>query len=245
MLNQTASIRVSDAIARLDRKKTTTAGNFATSTFEQRQEAERAARKQLGADLTALAAAVADELRAGWTLDALRDDSDDNGYRKISHTDGRSFSLYVGLWGKHDGKMTVSGNFNYGDRELGITFPYGKSQPNISVSMDRGAATIAKEITRRFLPEYDKLFSEISETVRTYTAHRDKKTAIVGRLAAIAGVAPDRINNHKFSVYHDSDAPHVAVEVYGTVTLKIDTLSEALATDILQLVNKRTKHPQA
>lgn len=244
MMNQTASFRVSDVIARLDRKGLDRKAAGHVQTFEQRQAAEREARTQLCNTLTVTAIAVATELGEGWSMDAPRTD-EDNGYRNVSHTDGRSFSMFASLWGKHDGKVSVSGNWNFGDRELGITFPYGKTQPKISVALDRGAAVIAKEITRRFLPDYDKLFAEISETVRTHTAHRDKKTAIVGRLAAVAGVAPDRINNHKFSVYHDSDAPHVEVEVYGTVTLKIDTLSESLATEILQLVNNRTKHPQA
>jgi hypothetical protein len=235
MMNQTASFRVSDVIAHLDRKS---AGHV--QTFEQRQESERAAREQLKKDLTATALAVATELGAGWKLDALRDPSDDNGYRNLSHTDGRSFSMFVSIWGKHDGKVSVSGNWNFGDRELGISFPYGKSQPKISVALDRGAAVIAREITRRFLPEYDKFFAEISEMVRVHTEHRDRKTGIVGRLAAVAGAEPGRIHGHKFSVYHDSDAPHVAVEVYGTVTLKFDNLNEELAAYLLQVYNDRT-----
>lgn len=221
------------------RKQPSTASNFATSTFEQRQEAERAARKQLRLDLTALAAAIADELRAGWTLDVPSKDADgdDNGYRNVSNTDGRSFSLYASLWGKHDGKVTVSGNFSYGDRELGLSFPYGKSQPKISVSMDRGAETIAKEITRRFLPDYDRLFAEISETVRVQTAERDRKTGVVGRLAAVAGANPNRIKPNGFAVYFGMELPNVEVTVYGTVSIKLDNLTEEMAAEILKLAN--------
>jgi hypothetical protein len=134
-----------------------------------------------------------------------------------------------------DGRLRVRATFDFGDYSLGIGLPYGKSSPEISVSMARGAKTIAAEITRRFMPEYAPLAIEIAERVASATANRDRILGITQRLAEIAGAKPNRITNSSFETY-DSERPYVEAQISRDVTLKLFNLTEAQAAAVLALI---------
>jgi hypothetical protein len=210
--------------------------DFDEKCWEQKQAKERQEREDLLKTLAITAAAVAGELGYGWH--PVLKGWEENGYANIAHDDGRGISFAVAVY-HFKGKVSISGDYDFGPRELNISFPYGKSRPDITVTLARGPVVIAKEIARRFLPTYNERFAEISATVKSYTENRDRKQGIAERLAAVAGFrAGERITKDGFSTYR-SDGPYLDVKVYSDVEITVKSCSEELAAKIIKLVSEQ------
>jgi hypothetical protein len=198
----------------------------------QEEKAERAERIAL---LKIEAAVVVSELGGSWAIEPAKAE-DVRDHVMLRDADGRRVELCVPQY-NYTGKVEVSGWFDYGPTHLGISFPYGKTRPQISVSLSRGGAVIAKEIKRRFLPAYDELFHSIGESVRKATNYRDTQMGITARLAALAGAEPKRTQERSFCLITDNYTRTVEVNVSNsTVDLKLFNLSESQAAEILRLL---------
>jgi len=180
-------------------------------------------------------AVVCVELGDTWTVEPVKGEhAKDNNVLHIRNNDGKR--VWVN-WSTYSfvGKVAISGSFDYGDSELGISFPYGVERPKINVSIFRGPIAIAKDIKRRFLPVYDPLFISIGNTVKAHTKYRDDKLSMSQRLAAIAGKS-SRITDKGFSDYRDKGAYVEVITRDGYVDMKVENCTEELAVAIIQLV---------
>jgi hypothetical protein len=205
-------------------------------TFEQ-EKAERAERFKL---LASTAVVVAAAMGAGWSVEPHKysefgDDSD----VYLRHTDGRRINLSISTY-NYKGMVDVSGSYDYGDSSLGVGFPRDVSHPGISVGLTRGGEVIAKEIKRRFLPDFDAVHARIAESIRKSTVYRDTQEGITARLAALAGAEPRRTSPREFRLYGvEGNNRHVEVKVIsGVVDIKIDNLTECEAGQVLQLLSR-------
>lgn len=107
----------------------------------------------------------------------------------IVHTDGRSFDLELCDYPTSDrGKVQIRANWPLRDGEncprvtpASLHNPE-ECYPSIKVSISRGAKTIAKEIERRFLPEYTRILGRVQEKIRLDDEFEAGREAVFARL---------------------------------------------------------------
>ena len=104
-------------------------------------------------------------------------------------------AIRIETYGSRKGRIEVHGNFHIGRNQEFIDvreWNHSTSErcklPEISVSGTRGAAAIAKEIKRRFLPEYLPLLQKAINRRDAANSHEDKTRANLTVLAAIVNV---------------------------------------------------------
>ena len=201
--------------------------------YEENLAIERAERNEVYKRIAAVAGVVAGELGEGWSVSHLHNDMND-GSVELNHTDGRNIGFY---WCRYSfkGKLEIKGYYNYGSSDLGISLSHRDVRPDINVSLDRGGVAIAKDIKRRFLADYTKLFLEVSERVRAATEYRDNCLGLASRLAALAGAEDRRISPRGFSCNYQSKVREVKVSD-RRVDVQIDDLTEAQAVELITLV---------
>jgi len=217
------------------------------STFEERRQIEQ--RMETRATLRKLCGEIAANLGDGWTLleDRRNDETYFNHYFNIAHFDGRSFSISGENYGEtFDGKLSISGNYQYSS-DLGVSsLPYGVERPSIGVAAKRGAQAIAKDIERRFLPDLTNMQTKQQERFYDYAVARAHRGAMMLRLGELAGcdfqlsTRPDggflRENYNGFHVYRPGTVTPEVKSSSGSVTITVDC-SEVLAMRIIALVN--------
>lgn len=143
----------------------------------------------IDAEIHQLAHQLAAELGDGWTVTCDPEDRRPS----LSHPDGRR--LHVGrVWNQRD-RVAVSG-------VLPPTDMYQPTRTSITVALARGPQTIAREITRRVLPEYDATYAEIVAFNRTQQDDRERRAAVLECLRVILGghVREDR-HEHTLHAY--------------------------------------------
>ena len=111
--------------------------------------------------------------------------------------------------------------------------------PEISVCGTRGAAAIAKEIKRRFLPEYLPLLQKAIDRRDAANSYEDKTRANLTVLAAIVNAhVPTERDRSTASFYHN-DKAYGDIQVSGdSVTLKLSSLTMKQAERILTLLTE-------
>jgi hypothetical protein len=182
---------------------------------------------------------VAREIAAAWGSEwTAREDADeetrrDGGFMYLCHvSDSRRIVLTVNTWDAKP-KMDVHGTYVTGPDYLGLHGCKSNQRPSISVSLDRPGAALAKDIARRFLPEYTALFTDICAIVIAHQEAWDAKAGAAGRLGTLAGAK--RIDAAEWR--------GCAVEgrVFNTgrvvVDLRAENLTESQAAAVIQLVN--------
>lgn len=201
--------------------------------YEENLAKERAERKAVYERIAAVAGVVAESLGEGWSVSHRHDDMSD-GSVELNHTDGRNIGFY---WCRYNfkGKLEIKGYYNYGSSDLGISLSHRDVRPDINVSLDRGGVAIAKDIKRRFLGDYTKLFLEVSERVRAATEYRDACLGLAQRLAALAGAREDRVSTRGFSYNYGSKVREAKVSD-RRVDITIEEMTEAQAVELITLV---------
>lgn len=205
-----------------------------TLTFEERQELERQQRRANAQQIKAAADEVLRELGEGWSVTAREDSwtiAPDSHFYEFRHTDGRQFSFDGDAYACK-GKVHVSGRYDFGPSHLGLGFPYGKSRPGISMSISRGGVAMAKDIKRRFLPEYTALFQEIADRVKVHLQAYNEKASAAEFLGALAGA---KVSAHGFRTLGGGIEGKVWNVSGLRVELKFDGLTETNAAQLIQL----------
>jgi hypothetical protein len=112
----------------------------------------------------------------GFAADLLHPNSDygDMGIYNITDKEGRQFTIRIGgAYGKTKGRIGVSGNWpsKDGTKHGATIWPsqVGESSPEITIAEDKTDEQVAKDIQRRFMPEftrvYDKCLGRAAETM--------------------------------------------------------------------------------
>ena len=179
-------------------------------------------------ELTALTQSISDALGADWYVP---EQEGGNWARKIQHKTMNA-TLYISGDGYNKPtKCTISGGLNVGPNGQYVEVHenvkrndythWERVDPgSISVTIARGAAVIAKEINRRFLPEYFRILALANSQVVKENDYKKAKRANLVRLAAAAGKT---LANDDREVFNLS-----AREAYGDVSTSEKTASITL-----------------
>ena len=123
------------------------------------------------------------------------------------------------------------------------------SVPSISVALSRGCEAIAKDIAKRFLPEYLRIFALVEEKVATDLAYEQKIAANLQRLADVAGVqfhSEDGLNyrgeQRKEFSWKVGTAYHEVKVNDHEADLKLNDLTFEQAEKIITLLKHWEKH---
>lgn len=119
---------------------------------------------------------------------------------------------------------------------------------SIQVAHSRGAVVIAKEIKRRFLPDYQKALAERIEQNRAKANHEAKRTAVARRVMEAFGETPTiealKGDTHRINSYREEGSHYPAgyghVQVYAdsSVNIKLDSVPVAMALEIAAIFRK-------
>jgi hypothetical protein len=183
---------------------------------------------------------VAREIAAAWGSEWTAREHENNevrrdgGYMVLCHkSDSRVIVLTVRLY-EPVAKIDVYGRYVTGPDYLKLSGLKGNVRPSISVSLDRPGAAIAKDIARRFLPDYTRVFTDICASVIAHQEVWDSKASASARLGALAGAV--RIDSDEWR----GCAVKGRVWFVGSnpqIDLKADNLTEAQAAQVIALVN--------
>ena len=127
----------------------------------------------------------------GWTYHETEIDGDHwygSHFRyEIHNQTGHSFDLRV-LSGADRGKVQVTGNWPKRDTNTpGSAYvtpsAVRESSPSIKCSLDRGYQAIARDIERRFLPEYARIYDLIVARIKADAEYSGRKAENWGKIA--------------------------------------------------------------
>jgi hypothetical protein len=197
---------------------------------------EQAERVALVAKFEATAQEIAAKLGGDWTA---RFHADAEIRREgliylCNKGDGRRITLGLRL-SEHPVKIEVYGNYETGPDYLGLRGVKNNLRPSVSVSLDRPSDALARDIARRFLPDYTALFGEIGRMVATHQAAWDARAGAARRLCALSdgkmsGPHEWRGSGFEGRVWSQHDGGGVSID------LKVDNLNEVQAAAVVRLV---------
>jgi hypothetical protein len=189
---------------------------------------------------------VAFELGSDWTVDF-----DDEGYVKYIKSLTSNAKLYLSQrYGTKSTHVTIGGSLHVG-RDGSYVEVYAKGTDGtgwhrqnvgeITVAISRGPATIAKEITRRFLPDYLRILTLANAKVASDIAY---ETDVRLNLKRLAKAADTTVTFDDANRWDKREAFSLSIgEVYGTVhasnktaTLELRSLPIKQAEEVLRLV---------
>jgi hypothetical protein len=147
------------------------------------------------------------------------------------------------VWNKKD-RLDITGIYPQETHNLWLDrdeYP----APNITVAEDRGAKAIAKEIERRFLPDYRKRLAHIQQRLQDKAGARQTRETIAEQLAAILhkGADPRIVRNDEsttidYSLLNEGGG-YGDLYLSGdgrSLNLKLSSVPASLAEAICQLV---------
>jgi len=164
----------------------------------------------------------------------------------ISGPKEAELAVRVETYGSRKGRIEVHGNFHIGRNREFIDVREWNHQtsercklPEISVAGNRGPQAIAKEIKRRFLPEYLPLLQKAIEKRDAANSYEDKCRQNLTVLAKIVNArVPEERDRTTTSFYHN-DKAYGDIQVSGdSVTLKLSSLTMEQAKQILTLISE-------
>lgn len=148
--------------------------------YKARQERE----ERLATQLQTLFSEIASRM-PGWTVKPADPDDGNTWRRYVLQRGDMGIHIHRDTNGKGD-RVNISTwhwpSYSYiecGDERRETVSPHNlydpkESSPSITCAMDRGADAIVKEIQRRFLPEYERLYARCKAKVEESRAFHDK-----------------------------------------------------------------------
>lgn len=197
-----------------------------------------------------LAVEIASHMEGSWTHHI----DPDRSYQSIRKGDYR-ICIHLESYPKDaqikNPKLRITGDSNcksHPDFNLYHHVSYSERQgytSEITVSASRGAKTIAKEIERRFLPGYIKVFDSALASHIANTNDLRRRQNLIKELASIIGGRPHH-NREYCSIYHYLNIPDTKkslsceVELCSDVTMNLRSLPIDLTQQILQVIANYT-----
>lgn len=177
-----------------------------------------------------------DDASKHWLLQPQGESSDGNA--KLLRRDGAGLWFYAGTYGKSAERIEVRGAWPRtvtGQEDA----PYHR--PGISVGKDRDPAGIARDIARRFLPEYLPEYARRVESCAVYNA---RVSAARGMCAALSTLVDGKISDPSDSectvTWYGalSDAPWGHVKTHDAECFNVDIkgLDLEAAREVLEAV---------
>lgn len=134
-------------------------------------------------------------------------------------------------------RIKILGNFPKTERgEYVDPYEYGEKRHSITVSVEKNADQIAKDIERRFLPRYRELLKRSAERVNRANEYAHTSTRNLERVKGTK-LTNEEIKDHRFWL---SGSP-ISVEVKVTnedADLEIRSIPIEIASRIMRLIEK-------
>ena len=179
-------------------------------------------------NLCTLAKSIAEHL-PGWTADipALQADGYPPRFIYLGRGDGAGIAIAF-IWNQH-GRIEVSGRYPH------EAVP--QDRPSITLSTLRPPENLAREITRRFLPDYLVRWEEAQAQVTSLRQAEARVKYTAELCAQIVALPLDHIRYHQpqatgATLY--TAVGKLTVEWSGTVRLETKSLQPTVALDILK-----------
>lgn len=196
-------------------------------------------------DVHALAKEMSGFLGYGWFYEAAKLQEGEKPYptAQLRHADGYGFGLRT-IWNKPD-RIAISGTW---PKDMKGTVhvpyvPYGESPgdhiPEITVAAARGAAAIAEEIQKRFLPKYLSQWQKQAEQVTNFNEHDIGQLALIERLAVVAKepMSPRNRELRSFAIKIGDSYSDIVADSPTSATLKLH-LNQDQAEKVLKLLKE-------
>lgn len=162
----------------------------------------------LRAELRQIASLVAPHLE-GWAMIVPPPEEDYNQDRVFFTKDKMKFGVSFD-WSSHprNSRLNVStwtwpeySRLERGDVRKETIFPASlydpkEGQPSISVAASKTPEQIAKDIKRRFLPEYERIYARCKAKADDYQAHEDKSESQWAKVCKLIGCDPKRASKY-------------------------------------------------
>ncbi len=148
------------------------------------------------------------------------------------------------------GKVEVSGYWPQAPNNGPTTSPRDvhETGPEISCSLSRGPEAIARDITRRFLPEYVRIFAKCQERIDAHVAYESRKAANWAKLCLASPV----VQTWRGSMQREDprgdlllgEVGYGRVQMYGDTTVKFELtgISVDQAIVILKAIERSLKN---
>jgi hypothetical protein len=180
-------------------------------------------------ETAALIGEVAVHMGAEWTVKVFDVEEYWNRLPELEHADGRRIclqksrgsssreaeKLYIdaGTWPKArtvaEGSTTIS------------PYQIGEAAPGIHVSRNRGPEIIAREITRRFLPEYTRIWEKAKARAESEDSRVDATVATYRALCAGLGIEAKEQPNYRGA--YEISLYGLPGGIYGDISISADT----------------------
>jgi hypothetical protein len=194
-------------------------------------------------DLGELARAVA-ALLNGEHFTVETPEAGERHYVRLVAPDGRAFSLNNSWSGR--GKLHVSGCYpKDGDKYMGPrewgAIGYNEQAPSINVSAEREPGPIARDISRRFLPEYTRVYQACEAKRAEHVAYLATVNNAAAQLEALIPGSEVREHDGQGAVYfHTSEHGYGELMPYSdTVNMDLRSLPLALALKVAAVLGAR------
>lgn len=186
--------------------------------------------------LQTLAADIAKEIGAPWAVELQRE------YYPtiyVCHPDGRKISVRI-KWNKKT-HISLSGALHIGRNGQYVQVYEGSKRfdvPTISVAIARGIPTICKEIGRRLLGKYTRIFEKAKARIAADEDYAGKRRANLTQLSAIVGGhEPKDDDTGHTSYYHNNGRGYGDIWCSpDSCNLKLSSLSIETARQVLEVV---------
>jgi hypothetical protein len=203
--------------------------------------------------LTALARSIAKHLAPDWTY-RPRKPLAEGEYPQLGEYIDCTGKAGPALWlhynWRDESRIVVSGEYPRGtDRQ--IPTRHNETLPEITISASRSPEALAKDIVRRFIPDYIKLWDDFQNRVKADLDYHQGQDATLERLAVAGGVKVESIKCFADRNGRGRISGGLFGGVWGeveaypdSVTLKLHSLSVEQAEKIIALLAEGRKESQ-
>jgi hypothetical protein len=182
----------------------------------------------------------------GWRMDERRDSDDPNNFNRAEHlrlvstSDPRMMIDFNMQSGANRGKVHVSGHWPQGGDNMPYVSPRDvrEESPSINVSYAKGYPAIARDIERRFLPNYRRIFALCLASIDAHNSYEARKLANWQRVAAAKCLKQDyRHDQQRASINLPNSYGDVHMESADSVHLNMRSVPVDLAVAILAAID--------
>ena len=121
---------------------------------------------------------------------ATSSDDEDNGIYTITTPEGRTFNLHnKNAWNSPADRIFVSGMWPQRGKYGSVIYPSTIREESSSISASDSTTNeqVAKDITKRFLPEFERIFDLCMKKLEDDLASENKELAMKKRIMAVMG----------------------------------------------------------
>lgn len=210
--------------------------NANAETYEQRRDREHRENEVKRETIRGIIKGIAEALGGCTVADKFGNDN-----RTITTPDGFSFHIGWSEYGRDAfTRLNISGEYHA--EKLYDHIPYGAIRPSIGVSTAKSPATIAKDIERRFLPEYKALITAARERKAKSDDYANRSIANAGKLAESSGgvfsvVEKSEYSNGPRTPTSNLHMNHKSVG-YGNVSVSDESVKIDLSSIPLELASR-------